>query len=77
MTVGIAWEKIIGKDVKSIDDKGIGKIKQIFEDHVQIEKGLVSKEHYSVPKSFVEKYVDDHVILSLPEKEIKEKYKKK
>lgn len=77
MTVGITWDKVVGKDVKSVDKKDIGKIKQISEDHIQIEKGLVRKEHYSVPKSFVEKYVDDHVILSLPEKEIKEKYKKK
>lgn len=76
MTVSIAWDKIVGKKVKSIDDKDIGKIKQIFEDHVQIDSGLVSKDHYSVPKSFVEKYVDDHVVLSLPEKEIKEKFKK-
>ena len=77
LTVGIAWEKIVGKDVKSIDEKDIGEIKNILEDHIYIEKGLVSKDRYSVPKSFAERYEDDHVILSLTEDEVKEKYKDK
>ena len=76
MTVGITWDKVVGKDVKSVDKKDIGKIKQISEDHIQIEKGLVRKEHYSVPKSFAERYEDDHVFLSLTENELKDKYKK-
>lgn len=77
MTVGIAWDKVVGKEVKSIDEKDIGEIKNILEDHIYIEKGLVSKDRYSVPKSFAERYEDDHVILSLTEDEVKEKYKDK
>ncbi len=76
MTVGLSWDKVIGKDVKSIDEKDIGKIKDISQDHIQIEKGLVDKERYSVPKSFAERYEDDLVFLSLTEDEIKDKFKK-
>ncbi len=76
MTVGLSWDKVIGKDVKSIDEKDIGKIKDISQDHIQIEKGLVGKDHYSVPKSVVDRYEDDHVFLSLTENEINDKYKK-
>ena len=75
MTVNIAWDKIIGKKVKSIDDKDIGKIKQVFEDHIQIKTGLIGKDH-SIPKSYVERYEDDKVFLSLTKGEIKEKFKK-
>jgi hypothetical protein len=76
LTVGLSWDKVIGKDVKSIDEKDIGKIKDISQDHIQIEKGLVDKERYSVPKSFAERYEDDLVFLSLTEDEIKDKFKK-
>lgn len=76
LTVGLSWDKVIGKDVKSIDEKDIGKIKDISQDHIQIEKGLVDKEHYSIPKSFAERYENDHVFLSLTEDEIKDKFKK-
>ena len=75
LTVSIAWDKIVDKDVKSIDEKDIGKIKHIFQDHIHIETGLVGKDHYSVPKSFVERYEDDHVFLSLAKNEVKDKFK--
>jgi hypothetical protein len=29
LTVGLSWDKAIGKNIKSIDKKEIGKIKQI------------------------------------------------
>ena len=77
LTVGLSWDKVIGKDVKSVDEKDIGKIKDVSQDHIQIEKGLVDKEHYSIPKSFAERYEDDHIILSLTEDEIEDKYKNK
>jgi hypothetical protein len=77
LTVNIAWDKIVDKDFKSTDDKDIGKIKNLFQDHVRIEAGLISKDSYSIPKSFVERYEDDKVYLSLPEAEVKEKFKDK
>jgi hypothetical protein len=76
LTVGLSWDKVIGKDVKSVDEKDIGKIKDVSQDHIQIEKGLVDKEQYSIPKSFAERYENDHVFLSLTEDEIKDKFKK-
>ena len=36
MTVTIEWDKIVDKDVKSIDDKDIGKNKHVFQDHIYI-----------------------------------------
>ena len=76
MTISIVWEEVIGKQVKSIDEKEIGKIKNIFDDHIEIENGVISKDHYFIPKSFAERYEDDNVIISLTEDEIKEKFKK-
>ena len=75
LTVGLSWDKAIGKNIKSIDKKDIGKIKQISKDFIQIDKGLVSKDHYFVPKYFVEGYDEnDDIIISLTEDEIKNKF---
>jgi hypothetical protein len=75
LTVGLSWDKAIGKNIKSIDKKDIGKIKQISKDFVQIDKGLVNKDHYFVPKYFVEGYDEnDDIIISLTEEEIKNKF---
>lgn len=75
MTVGLSWDKAIGKNIKSIDKKEIGKIKQISKDFIQIDKGLVDKDHYFVPKYFVEGYDEnDDIIISLTENEMKNKF---
>jgi hypothetical protein len=75
LTVGLSWDKAIGKNIKSIDKKEIGKIKQISKDFIQIDKGLVDKDHYFVPKYFVEGYDEnDDIIISLTEDEIKNKF---
>ena len=75
LTVGLSWDKAIGKNIKSIDKKDIGKINQISKDFVKIDKGLVNKDHYFVPKYFVEGYDEnDDIIISLTEYEIKNKF---
>jgi hypothetical protein len=77
LTVGLSWDKLKGKNAKSIDNKEIGKIKEISQDYIQIEKGLVSKDYFFVPKYFVEGYEDDDIIISLTEDEIKNKFMNK
>jgi hypothetical protein len=74
LTVGLSWDKAIDKTAKSINDKEIGKIKHISQNYIQIEKGLMDKDRYFIPKYFVEGYKDDDIILSLTEDEIKDKF---
>jgi hypothetical protein len=74
LTVGLSWDKAIDKTAKSINDKEIGKIKDISQDYIQIEKGFMDKDRYFIPKYFVEGYKDDDIILSLTEDEIKDKF---
>ena len=77
LTVGLSWDKVKGKSAKSIDKKDIGKIKELSEDYLQIQKGLVSKDNFFVPKYYVEGYEDDDIILSLTEDEIINKFMNK
>jgi hypothetical protein len=74
LTIGLSWDEAIDKTAKSINKKEIGKIKHISQDYIQIEKGLMDKDRYFVPKYFVEGYEDGDVILSLTEDEIKDKF---
>jgi hypothetical protein len=74
LTVGLSWDKAKGKNVKSIDKKDIGKIKEISQDYIQIKKGIVDRDYFFVPKYFVEGYEDDDIIIGLTEDEIKNKF---
>src|SRR5688572_10295595 len=74
LTIGLSWDKAKGKNAKSIDNKEIGKIKEISQDYIQIKKGIVDRDYFFVPKYFVEGYKDDDIIIGLTEHEIKNKF---
>jgi hypothetical protein len=74
--VGMPWEKVIGKDVKSADDKDLGELQSVASDYVEIKEGTVSKKHYFVPKTYVQGYDGKKVHLSLTKDEVKDKFER-
>jgi hypothetical protein len=64
LTVGLSWDKVIGKEVKSSDNAEIGKIKSIGQYSVEIEEGVISKKHYFIPKKYLHQCTDDDLLLS-------------
>jgi hypothetical protein len=74
--VGMPWEKIIGKDVKSADDKDLGEVKSIAAEYVEVKEGAVSKKYYFVPKMFVQEYDGKKVHVSLTKDEVKQRFER-
>jgi hypothetical protein len=68
----LSWDNSIDKDVKTIDDKKVGKIRAITKDFIQIEKGTVDKKYYFVPKHYIQGYDGDHIWLAITEDELKQ-----
>src|SRR5687767_4175717 len=54
--VPLSWDKIIGKEVRSSDNKDVGKVESISSDYIEVKEGLVSKKHYFVPKYYIQGY---------------------
>jgi len=76
LTVGLSWDKIIDKEVKSSDNEEIGKIKSIGQYFLEIEE-VISKKHYFIPKKYLHQYNEDDLLLSsLTKDEIKENYQR-
>jgi hypothetical protein len=50
MTDILSWNNSIDKEVKTIDDKMVGKIRNVTKDFMQITKGIVDRQYYFVPK---------------------------
>ena len=77
MTVGLSWDKVIDKEVKSSDNEEIGKIKSLGQYFVEIEDGVISKKHYFIPKKYLHQYDDDDLLhSSLTKDEIEQKYQR-
>src|SRR4029078_7126908 len=74
--VGMSWDKVIGKEVKSADDKDIGQVESIAVDYIEVKEGTVNKKHYYIPKSFAGEFDGKKLHVSLTKEEIKDKYER-
>ena len=68
----LSWDKSIDKDVKTSDDKKVGKVRAVTTDYIQIQKGTSDKKSYFVPKHYIQGYDGDDIWLALTEDEVKQ-----
>jgi hypothetical protein len=71
--VGLPWEKVIDKKVKSSDNQDIGKVESISTYYTEVKDG---RNHYYVPKHHIQGFDGHHLHASLTKDEIKEKYER-
>jgi hypothetical protein len=70
----VLWSELKDKKVKSNDDKKLGRIKRISDNHFKIEKGLVSKKTFWIPKNIADAYDGKYVWLNSNEEQIHDKF---
>lgn len=75
-SVGMPWEKVIGKEVKSSDNKELGKVESIGPHYLEVKDGVVREKRYFIPKYYIEGYDGEKLHIALTEDEIKSKYKR-
>ena len=68
------WKTIKGKDVKTNDGKHLGKIKDISEKYIHIEKGTIHKDSFWIPKYIGDAFDGKTLWLLIDEEEIRGKY---
>lgn len=72
MSEVLSWDKVIDKDIKSADDKKIGKVRAVTKDFIQVKKGTIDKKYYFVPKYYIQGYDGEDIWLSLYKYEIEQ-----
>ena len=75
-SVGMPWEKILDKKVKSSDEEDMGKVQSVASNYVEVTEGLVGKKRYFIPKYYIEGYDGENLHSSLTEDEIKDRYQR-
>jgi hypothetical protein len=74
--VGMAWDKVIGKEVRSSDDKDLGEVESIATEWIEAKKGKVDKKHYYIPKMYVEEFDGKKLHTSLTKDEVKDRFER-
>jgi hypothetical protein len=72
----ISWDKAIGKEVKSSDKKGVGKIQSVTTEYIKTKEGFVSKKYYFIPKQYVQQFDGDSVWISLTKDDLKGRFER-
>ena len=52
----VLWTMLKGKKVKSNDGKDVGKIKEVSQNFLRLEKGTVKKDKFWIPKYVADAY---------------------
>jgi uncharacterized protein (TIGR02271 family) len=52
----IDWYDVIKKEARGINDEDLGEVQDVQSNHVIIEKGMIDKEKFYIPKDQVESY---------------------
>src|SRR5215831_18958411 len=74
--VGMSWDNVIDKEVKSADDQNLGEVETIGKHYIETKEGTISKKHYFIPKYYIQGYDGHKLWASLTKDEIKHKYER-
>jgi uncharacterized caspase-like protein len=76
-TVSVAWDAIIDKKVKSIDNQDIGKVLMVSQNIIRTQEGgMFSRKHYFIPKYYYDNYDGNSIWVSLTKHEIKSRFER-
>jgi uncharacterized protein (TIGR02271 family) len=70
----INWNDVIKKEARGKNDEDLGKVQEVGDTYVLVQKGLISKERFYIPQSEVEGYDGDVLRFKISEDDIRSKY---
>ena len=68
------WEQLKGKKVKTNDGKDVGEIKQVVQNYIHVEKGMMNKDKAWIPKYVADAYDGDVLWLMISSDDLAKGY---
>jgi len=74
MSSDVDWPSVIKKAARGLNGEDLGKVQQVSDTYVTIEKGLIEKTFFSIPKGLVKDY-DGHTLrFKITEEEARNRF---
>ena len=70
----IDWNDVIKKEARGSGDEDLGEVQKVGSNYILVQRGLVNKEKFYIPKDQVESYDGDTLRFRISETEVKSKY---
>src|ERR687898_125115 len=70
----INWNEIIKKEARGKNDEDLGEVQEVGDMYILVQKGLLSKEKFYIPRSEVDSYDGDVLRFKVSEEDVRTKY---
>ena len=71
----IDWNDVIKKEARGINDEDLGEVQEVQSNYVLVQRGIINKEQFYLPKDQAESYDDTILKFRLSEYDLKTRYK--
>jgi hypothetical protein len=70
----IDWNDVIKKEARGINDEDFGEVQEIEGNYIKVQKGMINKENFYIPKDQAESYSGNSLRFKISESDLKRKY---
>ena len=70
----IDWSDVIKKEARGSNDEDLGEVQEVGENYVLVQRGMINKDKFYIPKDVVESYDGDVLRFSISEEEAKSRF---
>jgi uncharacterized protein (TIGR02271 family) len=70
----IDWSDVIKKEARGNNDEDLGEVQEVGQDYVMVQRGMINKDKFYIPKDMVESYDGDVLRFSISEEDAKSRF---
>ena len=70
----IEWDEVIKKEARGSDDEDLGEVRETGHDYVLVQKGMINKEKFYIPKNMAESYDGSVLRFNISKEEVKSRF---
>jgi uncharacterized protein (TIGR02271 family) len=70
----IDWDDVIKKEARGSEDEDLGEVQETGQDYILVQKGMINKEKFYIPKNMAESYDGNVLRFNISKEEAKSRY---
>jgi uncharacterized protein (TIGR02271 family) len=70
----IDWSDVIKKEARGTNDEDLGEVREVGENYVLVQKGMINKDKFYIPKDQAESYDGEVLRFSISEEDAKSRF---
>jgi uncharacterized protein (TIGR02271 family) len=70
----IDWTDVLKKEARGSSDEDLGEVQEVGQDYVLVQRGMINKDKFYIPKHMVESYDGDVLRFSISEEDAKSRF---